>query len=137
MLGDTSLVLGGYSEMENQGMQVARFYDTVFRYIDGTVSLYELESWIAQNLNFLLSIGSIDLENLVNTIELSRAEMSEGHRTEEEFRSEIRAYIESHPTIALQLPTSTLTTSSSSKTQSASYVSESGEQVLPFSYVQL
>lgn len=116
---------------------VSNLYDEVYKYISGKQSLNKFEHWLVANLDQLLSTPSLNVHEFVNTIELGRAEMSEGHRTEKEFKEELRRFLVNHPTIEAEFGGAiNLTTHSSSTTQSAAQVPIK-DGVRPFSYTLL
>lgn len=102
---------------------VSNFYGQVFKYVNDQLSLEKFEHWLVGALDQLLSTPWQEVHEFVNTIELSRAEMSQGHRTEAEFKEALRQFLRTHPTVAAEFggPMS-LTTASSSVTQSADQV---------------
>ena len=122
--------------MKSQDIEVSRFYDNIFQYLDDKQSLRQLEDWLVPRLDVLLSIAPHDLQLLINTIELIRAEMSEGHRTEDELRSELREFIQDHPTVAATFGEPGITTSSSNTTGLISEITVQAETPL-FSYRRL
>ena len=116
---------------------VSSFYYQIFSYVNGNRSLNDFENWIVAHLDQLLSVSDSDTRELVNVEELGRAEMSEGHRTEDEFKEELRQFIRSHPTIITGFDeVSDLKTTSSSATQTTDDITGVGE-VQRFSYIQL
>jgi hypothetical protein len=123
--------------MKGLSTLVSNFYDQVLKYVNGQLSLEKFEHWLVGALDQLLSTPWQEVNELVNTIELNRAEMSQGHRTEAEFKEELRQFLETHPTVTVEFggPIS-LTTSSSSAVQSAGQVTV-GEGDRRFSYTLL
>ena len=116
---------------------VSNFYTKAIEYINDQLDLEKFESWLVANLDELLSIPLPDISEFVNTIELGRAEMSAGHRTEEEFKKELRRFLRNHPTIAAEFGgTTSVVSASSNVTQSADQVTIE-ETVRQFSYKQL
>lgn len=108
----------------------------MFDYLDGRNSFSAFERWLVAHLDVLLSIAPPDTQELINTIELGRAEMSEGHRTEVELQQELRQFISSHPTLSTRFGGAVTVTMSSSTTQSSPQVIV-GEPAPRFSYRRL
>jgi len=116
---------------------LSNFYDQAFKYVSDQLDLEKFEHWLVANLDELLSIPLPDVSEFINTIELGRAEMSEGHRTEEEFKEELRQFLRNHPTISSEFGiTTSLVTTSSSTTQSADQATVE-EESRRFSYTLL
>lgn len=123
--------------MKGRDTLLSNFYDQVFKYISDQLYLEKFEHWLVANLDELLSTSLPDVSEFVNIIELGRAEMSEGHRTEKEFKEELRRFLRNHPTIAAEFGgTINVVTTSSSATQSADQVTVE-EPARPFSYTRL
>jgi len=122
--------------MKEKGIEVSGLYKQIFDYLDGSNSFTVFERWLVAHLDPLLSIASPDTKELLNTIELGRAEMSEGHRTEDEFKEELRQFIRSHPTLSTRFGVVATVTMSSNTTQSAPQVTVS-EEAPRFSYRRL
>ena len=74
-------------------------FSKVSDYLEYRITLEELEDWLVRNLGLFLSPPSKeapdDASELAGTIELGLAEMSKGHRTEEEFRALVGEFIRS------------------------------------------
>lgn len=75
-------------------------FGKVSDYLEYRITLEQLEDWLVRNLGLFLSPPSKeapdDASELAGTIELGLAEMSKGHRTEEEFRALVGEFIRSH-----------------------------------------
>lgn len=71
-------------------------FKKVSDYLNGHITLEKLEDWLAPNLGLFLSLPPNNASELAATIELGLAEISKGHRTEEEFRTLLRESITSH-----------------------------------------
>lgn len=122
--------------MKEKAIEISSLYKQVFDYLDGQTSFVAFERWLVAHLDVFLSIASPDTEELINTIELGRAEMGEGHRTEGEFQKELRQFISSHPTLSARFGEAITVTMSSSTTQSSPHVTV-GEPAPLFSYRRL
>lgn len=76
-------------------------------YLEHRITLEELEDWLVRNLGLFLSPPSKDAPDdaseLAGTIELGLAEMSKGHRTEEEFRALVEEFIRSREFVFISL----------------------------------
>lgn len=108
--------------MKEKAIELSSLYKQLFDYLDGRNSFSVFERWLVAHLDLLLSIASPDAQELINTIELGRAEMSEGHRTEEELQQELRHFIGSHPTLSTRFGEVATVTMSSNTTESAHQV---------------
>lgn len=122
--------------MKEKAIELSGLYKHIFDYLDGRNSFSVFERWLVAHLDPLLSIAPPDAQELLNTIELGRAEMSEGHRTEDEFQKELRQFISSHPTLSTRFGAIATVTMSSNTTQSAEQVTMS-EEAPRFSYRRL
>ena len=122
--------------MKEKTIELSSLYKQVFDYLDGRNTFSAFERWLVAHLDALLSIAPPDAQELINTIELGRAEMSEGHRTEKEFQQELRQFIRSHPTLSTRFGATANVTMSSNTTQSAEQVTVS-EEAPRFSYRRL
>ncbi len=115
-------------------MLMSELYGAVFDYLEHRLTLNELERWLLPRLDAILSNASPDGQELVNVLELNRAEVAAGHRSEDELREEVRAYIDAHPTVDATFRE--IVTSSASSVQIVNVdAPESG--VTMFSYRQL
>ena len=75
-------------------MEVAStIFKKVSDYLEHKITLEELEDWLAPNLGLFLSLPPNDASELAGTIELGLAEMTEGHRTEAEFRTLVKEFV--------------------------------------------
>jgi hypothetical protein len=122
--------------MKKKAIELVSLYEYIFKYLNGQVNFNLFERWLVGHLDSLLSIASPDAQELINMIELGRAEISEGHRTEEEFQQELRRFISSHPTLSTRFGEFATLTASSNATESATPVIV-GETAPRFSYRQL
>jgi len=96
-------------------MFISEFQEQVFRYIDGIVSLSDLEDWYVPRLPMLVT--SPYTEELVSTIELGLIEIGSGLRSEDEFKELLQEFIREHNTITIQYPQTDVVISTSSSNQ--------------------
>lgn len=72
-------------------------FKKVYDYLEYSITLEELEDWLVRNLGLFISPPSEDAPDdaseIAGTLELGLAEMSKGHRTEEEFRALVEEFI--------------------------------------------
>ena len=73
----------------------SNIFEKVSDYLENVITLEELEDWMAPNLGLFLSLPPNDASELAGAIELGLAEMTKGHRTEEEFKTLIKEFIKS------------------------------------------
>lgn len=86
-------------------MLTSELLDMLDRYLQGTISLDELEDWLVPRLPiFFGPMEHSSATDLVAGIELGLAEMSEGMRTEEEFRESVRQELQKMQIIRLDEP---------------------------------
>jgi len=70
--------------------------DRVYQFVDGEISAAQLEEWMVPRLRLLLeSVESADAD-VVAAIELGLAEMSDGIRTEAQFRDLMKQVLREH-----------------------------------------
>ena len=96
-------------------MITSELQEQVFRYIDGTVNLSDLEEWYVPRLPILVT--SPYSEELVSTIELGLIEISSGLRSEDEFRELLQEFVREHNTIRIQYPETDIVISTSASNQ--------------------
>ena len=77
-------------------MITSEIFDKIYQYLNREISLGDLEDWVAARFGLFVTLPQGDARDLYGTIELGLAEMSIGHRTEEEFRALVREFIKSH-----------------------------------------
>lgn len=73
----------------------SNIFKKVSDYLEHHITLEQLEEWLAPNLGVFLSLPPNDASELAATIELGLAEMTKGHRTEEEFQTLVKEFIRS------------------------------------------
>lgn len=105
----TGYFLGG------AGMITSELQEQVFRYIDGIISIGELEEWYIPRLPILVT--SPYTEEVVSTIELGLIEIGSGLRSEDEFKELLQEFIREHNTITFQYPETDVVVSTSSSNQ--------------------
>jgi len=71
----------------------SEIYKKVIEYLNNEIRLPDLENWLLSNLGQILNLPSSPARDLAGDIELGLAEMSNGHRTESEFKSIMRDLI--------------------------------------------
>jgi hypothetical protein len=96
-------------------MITSELQDQVFRYIDGKISMGDLQQWYVPRLPILLT--SSYTEELVSTIELGLIEVGSGLRSEGEFRELLGEFIRQHETITIQYPETDIVISTSASNQ--------------------
>lgn len=64
-------------------------------YLENRITLEELEDWLAPHLGLFISLPGNNASELAATIELGLAEMTNGHRTEDEFRDLLKEFVKS------------------------------------------
>lgn len=76
------------------------------QYVEGAITLEQLEDWLVARLVtlFRLPLSEPQATELVAAVELGLAEMSTGTRTEDEFRSLLRALLQRSQIIPLSYP---------------------------------
>lgn len=68
----------------------------VYQFVDGDISATQLEEWMVARLRLLLeSVESVDAD-VVAAIELGLAEMSDGVRTDAQFRDLMKQVLREH-----------------------------------------
>jgi len=93
----------------------SEIFRKVFQYLDGKISLEDVEDWLVPHLYELLTSAPCSASELAGVIELGLAEISNGQSSEEDFRSLLRKYILEHNTITIDMrPPELVCTSSSS-----------------------
>jgi len=97
-------------------MLISELQEQVFRYIDGIVSLSNLEDWYVPRLPMLVT--SPYTEELVSTIELGLIEIGSGLKSEDEFKELLQEFIREHNTIRIQYPETDVVISTSTSNQS-------------------
>lgn len=96
-------------------MLISELQEQVFRYIDGIVSLSNLEDWYVPRLPMLVT--SPYTEELVSTIELGLIEIGSGLKSEGEFKELLQEFIREHNTIRIQYPETDIVISTSASNQ--------------------
>jgi len=96
-------------------MLISELQEQVFRYIDGIVSLSNLEDWYVPRLPMLVT--SPYTEELVSTIELGVIEIGSGLRSEDQFKELLREFMREHNTITIQYPETDLVISETASNQ--------------------
>lgn len=72
----------------------SEIYKKVIEYLNNEIRLPDLENWLLSNLGQILNLPPSPARDLAGDIELGLAEMSNGHRTESEFKSMLGNLIE-------------------------------------------
>jgi hypothetical protein len=102
--GNEHLFLGGAFLMSENPMRPdLEILTKVSQYLDHRITLSEFEEWIVSSLSFLVSLPPSTVQELVATVELGLAEMSNGSRTEDEFRDMLQNFVRAHPTMEFDL----------------------------------
>ena len=70
-------------------------YNKVIQYLNGDIKLSDLENWIVPNLERVVNLPPSPERDLAGEIELGLSEMTAGHRTENEFKTELRELLQS------------------------------------------
>ena len=96
-------------------MFASELQEQVFRYIDGIVSLSDLEEWYVPRLPMLVT--SPYTEELVSAIELGLIEIGSSLRSEDEFKELLQEFIREHDTIRIQYPDTDIVVSTSASNQ--------------------
>ncbi len=96
-------------------MITSELQEQVFRYIDGVVSISDLEDWYVPRLPMLVT--SPYTEELVSTIELGLIEIGSGLRSEDQFKELLQEFIREHNTITIQYPEADIVVSTSASNQ--------------------
>jgi len=96
-------------------MFTSEFQEQVFQYIDGIISLSNLEDWYVPRLPMLVT--SPYTEELVSTIELGLIEIGSGLKSEGEFKELLQEFIREHNTIRIQYPETDIVISTSASNQ--------------------
>ena len=95
----------------------SEIFREVFQYLDGRISLEDVEDWLVPHLYDLLMLAPCSASEIAGIIELGLAEISNGQSSEEDFRSLLRKYILEHSTITIDArPPELVCTSSSANT---------------------
>ena len=92
-------------------------FSKVFQYLDGKISVEDIEDWFVPHLYEFLTLPPCGASELAGIIELGLAEMSNGQSSEEDFRSLLKKYVLEHNTITIDVrPPELVCTSSSANT---------------------
>ena len=75
-------------------MLTSELFDIVDQYLERVISLQELEEWLVPRLPFFFKLPYSGVEELVATIEVGLADISDGTISEEEFRQSLRDSID-------------------------------------------
>ena len=86
----------------------------VFQYLDGKISVEDIEDWFVPHLYELLTLPPCGASELAGVIELSLAEMSSGQCSENDFRSLLKKYVREHNIITIDMRPPELVCTSSS-----------------------
>lgn len=106
-------------------MITSELFIIVDKYVQKNISLEELEDWIVPRLPFFFRLPLSQASEFVAGIELGLAEISNGSRTEEEFRNMLSELLREADTIWLSYPLSNeLSVSSSANKTSLSAIYE-------------
>lgn len=81
-------------------MITSELQEKVFHYLDGMISMSDLQEWYVPRLPMLLT--SPYGEELVSTIELGMIEVGSGLRSEDQFKELLREFIREHDIIRIQ-----------------------------------
>jgi len=76
-------------------MVTSEIFDKTYQYLNGEISLTELEDWVEARFGLFAALPQGAARHLYGTIELGLAEISIGHRSEDEFRALVREFIRS------------------------------------------
>jgi hypothetical protein len=95
----------------------SEIFRKVFQYLDGKISVEDVEDWLVPHLYELLTLPPSSASELAGIIELGLAEISNDQSSEEDFRSLLTKYILEHNTITIDMrPPELVCTSSSANT---------------------
>ena len=81
----------------------SEIFSKVFQYLDGKISLEDIEDWLVPHLYEFLTLPPCSAAELAGIVELGLAEMSRGQSSEEDFRSLLKKYIREHDTITIDM----------------------------------
>lgn len=95
----------------------SEIFRKVFQYMDGKISLEDIEDWLVAHLYEFLTLPPCSAVELAGIVELGLAEMSSGQYSEDGFRALLKKYIREHDTITIDMrPPELVCTSSSANT---------------------
>ena len=77
------------------GMITSEIFYKAYQYLNGEISLSKLEDWVESRFGLFVALPQGPARDLYGAIELGLAEMSIGHRSEDEFRALVREFIKS------------------------------------------
>lgn len=95
-------------------MITSELYNLVDGYVQKNITVEELEDWIAARFQLFFSSSPSAVSEFVAGIELGLAELSNGSRTEEEFRSMVSDLLRQVDAISITYPEERTTTVSAS-----------------------
>lgn len=87
-------------------MLTSELLSVIEQYVTGAIILEQLEDWLAPRWVLLFSLPPVEPEatDLAAAVELGLAEISNGSRSEEEFRSMVMTLLQQSRTIPLSYP---------------------------------
>lgn len=92
IMGATQWTTGG-GELDMFSLEIL---DRTRAYLNGDITLHDLESWIVPQLELLVAERGSMIYLLAGAIELGLAEMSIGDIDEEAFREQLRGFLSAH-----------------------------------------
>lgn len=114
---------------------LAQFPAIVWDFLDGKLSLQELEDWLVPRLVLFLSVPYHVASKLAGLVELGLAEMSIGHCSEDEFKASLKRFLQDQPALIVDYGRPLVHTGSRSTTVVVGATSVPvGQQVPQFSY---
>lgn len=97
-------------------MLTSQFLSVIDEYMEGAISLEQLEDWLVPRLPvlFRLPLAEPDAADLAAAVELGLAEVSNQAKTEEEFRKMLKALLGELTSVRAAYPSDKVTVSESS-----------------------
>ena len=107
--------------------------DKIYQYIDSSITLEQLEDWIVAGLRNYLRHQETTDAGVVSIVELGLAEIANGIRSEDEFRSSLRSVLQDNVTDMAFYPSDSRTlTGSANETAHPLTVSFQMPQIVTF-----
>jgi uncharacterized protein YlxP (DUF503 family) len=129
------MVFLAYNWMEVPMRPDLEIITKVSQYLDHQITLSELEEWIVSSLSYLVSLAPSTVQELVGTVELGLAEMSNGSRSEDEFRDMLQNFVRAHPTMEFNLAESSYRIQYGSSTPDIRVFTVTGEAQQTFVHI--
>lgn len=106
----------------------SEIFGKVFQYLDGKISLEDIEDWLVPHLYEFLTLPPCSASELAGVVELGLAELSIGQHSEHDFRAMLQEYIREHDTITIDMrPPEPVCTGTSTDTTSIMFSAMSSE----------